>query len=163
MLSIFPQAAGELGIRQTLAKMVALANAAQLDPMIRDQAALAMSGCPQGHKVCIAHALLNWVSRMVRYVPDPADHELLHDPRLIARGIAERKMVYGDCDDMSLYLATLLKAVGLQPSFRAVGYNGRPWQHVYVVFDGIKLDATRSAWTVNLQPFQETSWIEEKV
>ena len=82
----------------------------------------------------------------MRYVKDPAGIELLHDPRLIARAIAGHKLVYGDCDDMSMYLAALLKSVGLRPLFRAVGYNGRPFQHVYVRCEGVTLEGGTSAF-----------------
>lgn len=163
MLSVFPQASGAAGIQQTLSHMAGLVNASILEPALRDQAAHAISGCPQGNKSCYAYALLSWVNRTVRYVPDPQNVELLHDPRLIARAIATRKEVYGDCDDLSMYLAALLKAVGIQPTFRAVGYNGKPWQHVYVVAEGLNLDPTRSAWNVSLYTMPETSAIERTV
>lgn len=160
-LSLFPQSGGDAGIRQTLAHMARLVNGAFLDPTIRDQAAYSISGCERGNKVCHCHALNTWVSKNVRYVADPRGVELLHDPRLIARAVRDRKLVYGDCDDMSMYLAALLKSVGLDPVFRAAGYNGRPYQHVYVMCQGLKLDPTRSAWTpAHVYPMQETSVME---
>lgn len=157
-LALFPQSGGDAGIRQTLNHMARLVNASFLDPLIRDQAVSATSGCGRGDKACLCHALNTWVSRSVRYVSDPRGVELLHDPRLMARGIQGRKLVYGDCDDMSMYLAALLKSVGLDPAFHAAGYNGRPYQHVYVVCHGLKLDPTRSAWTpTHAYSMQETS------
>ena len=86
---------------QTLDRMASLINGAILDPVIRDQAARAMAGCERGAKECQCYSMLSWVTRTVQYVPDPNGIELLHDPRLMARGIAARKRVYGDCDDMS--------------------------------------------------------------
>lgn len=159
-LAVFPQSGGAAGVAETLAAMSRLATASMLDPLIRDQAAFAISGCQRGDRHCQCYALMSWVSRNVRYVPDPLDTEALHDPRLMARGIASKKYVYGDCDDMSTYLAALLKAIGLRPSFRAVGYDGQPFQHVYVRCEGLNLDATRLASMVTFRPNQETSVME---
>lgn len=163
MLSLFPQSSGPAGVRQTLSKMRQLTNGAVLDPAIRDQAALAISGCPKGHKTCFCASVLSWVNRKVQYVGDPADDELLHDPRLIARGIALGKRVYGDCDDMSMYIAALLKAIGLHPAFRAVGYDGKPFSHVYVVCEGVKIDATRDYWSTMYARHTETTSMTEMV
>lgn len=162
-LSVFPQANGNAGVAQTLDHMARLINAAILDPVIRDQAAYAMSGCNRGAKDCQCYSMLSWVTRAVRYVPDPTGIELLHDPRLMARRIAAKKMVYGDCDDMSMYLAALLKSIGLAPTIRAVGYNGLPFQHVYVMCEGLRLDATRSPWMVTYKNMTESSAMERKV
>lgn len=163
MLSLFPQAGGIPGIRQTLSKIAGLVNASILDPVIRDQAALAMSGCSKGDKTCQSASMLAWVNRKVQYVPDPTGVELLHDPRLMARAIAGNRRVYGDCDDMSGYLAALLKSVGRAPTLRAVGYMNRPLSHVYVVCDNMRLDPTRDAWTPGTRVYPETSWMEWKV
>lgn len=162
-LSMFPQSGGAAGVQQTLAHMVRLANGAMLDALIRDQAVKATSGCFRTSKDCMCYSLLTWVMRTVRYVADPYGVEMLHDPRLIARGIAERRQVYGDCDDMSTYLAALLKSIGLRPSFRAVGYDGKPFQHVYVVCEGLKLDATKVPGRISYRPNAETIAIEKEV
>lgn len=163
MLSVFPQASGVAGVRQTLSKIASLANGAILDPAIRDQAALAISGCPKGDSRCHCAALLVWVNRRVQYVADPRGVELLHDPRLMARAIAGNRQVYGDCDDMSGYLAALLKSVGRSPILRAVGYDGQPLSHVYVCCNGMSLDPTRDAWNVSYRPHVETSALEWSV
>jgi len=159
-LSLFAQSNGTQGVRQTLAKIAALANASMLDPAIRDQAAYAISGCGKGDKRCQCAAILAWVNRKVQYVADPSGVELLHDPRLMARAIAENRRVYGDCDDMSGYLAALLKSIGRSPILRAVGYLHRPLSHVYVVCDGMPLDPTRDAWTVSVRVYPETTVLE---
>jgi len=157
-LSLFPQSGGNAGVRQTLNHMKVLVNQSFLDPVIRDQAASAISGCLRGAKDCQCYSLLSFVTRTMRYVADPKGVEMLHHPRLVARAVKEKRLVYGDCDDMSMYLAALLKSIGLTPTFQAAGYNGKPFQHVYVCCEGLKLDATRSAWTpATYYPMQETS------
>jgi transglutaminase-like putative cysteine protease len=163
MLSVFPQANGEAGVRQTLAKMRALTIASKLDPAIRDQAALATSACDKGNKACLCASILNWTNRKIRYVADPQGVELLHDPRLMARALAVGNLVYGDCDDMSVYIASLLASIGIPTTFRAVGYDGKPLSHVYVQACGVKLDATRDAWTSSYMPHVETWAVELQV
>lgn len=161
-LSMLPQAGGEAGVKQMLRAMAAQARSGQFDPLIRSQAALATSGCPRGNPACLALALTSWVQRKVRYTPDPADGEALKTPALMAREV-EGNVAFGDCDDMSTYLAALMKSVGLAPvSFRAVGYNGKPYQHVYVAWRGQPFDPTRDAWTPTYN-FTETVAIEEAV
>lgn len=163
MLSLFPQASGEAGVKQTLSTMARLSRNAMLDPLIRDQAARVVAQCPRGNIHCYGSALMSWVNRRMRFVPDPEGVEALHDPRMVARAIEAGKLVYGDCDDQSMYLASLLKAVGRKPIFRAVGYNGKPWQHVYVVCDGAKLDPTRDPWSMSFGGYEETVVIEQEV
>lgn len=161
---VHPQLGGPDGVKQTLGIMTRLANAALVNPFIRAQAAQAISTCGRGDKKCQCYALLTWVKRKMLYIPDPKGVEALHNPAMIAEAIHAGRMVYGDCDDMSLYLATLMKSIGLSPSFRAVGYNGNQYQHVYVFCEGMKLDATRDEWNERprLTP-QETSIIEARV
>lgn len=163
MLTMFAQTGGVTGVQQTLRKIAALANASILDPAIRDQAALVIAGCLKGDRRCQCAAVLAWVNRKVQYVADPNGVELLHDPRLMARAIAANRRVYGDCDDMSGYLAALLKSIGLHPVLRAVGYLDRPLSHVYVCCGGARLDPTRDAWTTTGRLYPETSWLEWKV
>ena len=161
---VYPQLGGSDGVKQTLSVMTRLANAALVNPYIRAQAAQAIAGCGRGDKKCQCYSLLTWVKRKMRYIPDPKGVEALHNPAMIAEAIHKGRLVYGDCDDMSLYLATLMKAIGLSPSFRAVGYNGNQYQHVYVFCEGMKLDATRDEWNERprIAP-QETSIIEARV
>ncbi len=161
---VYPQLGGVDGVKQTISMMVRLTNAAVINPDIRAQAAQVVAACPRGDRKCMAYALLSWVKRKMHYVADPNGTEALHNPAMIAAAIRAGRLVYGDCDDMSMYLAALCKSVGLAPRFRAVGYNGRQYQHVYVWCDGLTLDATRDEWNERpRQPPTETSVIEAKV
>lgn len=80
--------------------------------------------------ICIGQ----FVKENVRYARDPEGIELLTDPltliEQIGRGVAQ-----GDCDDMSLLIATLLLSIGASPYFRAVRYtaNKGHYNHIYVV------------------------------
>jgi len=161
---MYPQLGGVAGVKQTLSMMVRLTNAAIVNPFIRAQAAQVVSMCNRGDKRAMCHALMEWVKRKVRYIADPKDVEALHSPAMMAEAIAKGRLVYGDRDDMSMYLAALMKSVGLSPCFRAVGYNGNQYQHVYVFVDGLRYDATRDEWNERPRPApRETSIIEARV
>lgn len=81
-----------------------------------------------------AKALGQFVQSRVRYVKDPVGIEQLHDPLTLIEQM-ERGVAVGDCDDMSLLLATMLLSIGHQPYFRTVRYKTKtgPYNHIYVV------------------------------
>lgn len=146
MPQFLPQLPGALGVEQTLRQMGALIDGAATDERIRSQAATVTAHCGKHDFRCRCATLNEWVRRRMVFVPDPEGVEALHDPRMIAKAVAERRLVYGDCDDFSLYLGALLKSVGVPVQLRAVGYHGQPYQHVYVVCGGMVLDPTRDDW-----------------
>lgn len=82
-----------------------------------------------------ALALGDFVKRNVIYRRDPDEIEQVQDPIKIATDINENGRAYGDCDDMALFLATLLLSVGARPLFRAIRYdnNAEYYNHIYVV------------------------------
>jgi len=72
-------------------------------------------------------AIFYWVRENIRYTRDPLGVELFRTPRAaIADGI-------GDCDDMAIMLAALLRAAGYRCRFRVVGTTEGSYEHVYVV------------------------------
>lgn len=81
-----------------------------------------------------ALAIGDFVKRNVTYRRDPEGTEHLIDPLLMIQDIQQGR-AEGDCDDMSLLIATLLISIGCQPYFRTVRYEGRfgSFNHVYVV------------------------------
>lgn len=81
-----------------------------------------------------ARAIAEFVQQEVRYVKDINNVEQLHDPIYMIERIKEGT-AQGDCDDMSLLLATLLLSVGHQPYFAIVRYRtvSGPYNHIYVV------------------------------
>ncbi len=159
------QRGGVDGIRDTLQQMQAMVNRSYLHELIRQQAAQAIRNCQPSDKMCQASSLMIWVQRKMRFVKDPVGVEALHDPIMIARSIAQGGVPYGDCDDFSLYLATLMKSVGMPASFRAVGFNGGHLSHVYVIGpNNLKLDATRDMWNPTLgELLPETSGLQMRV
>lgn len=165
MPTLHAQRPGLDGIRDTLYAMQRLVNAAYLDEVIRAQAAGAIRHCEKGNVRCQMASLLVFTRRKLHFVKDPLGVEGLRDPRLIAREVEAGRMAYGDCDDFSMYLASLMKAVGIPATFRAVGFRGGPPSHVYVVGPfNTKLDATRNEWAPALgELLPETSSLEQGV
>lgn len=144
--STIPQLPGSAGIVQTLGLMRALVNGVYADPLIRRQAVRASDHCNRGNGQCAAAAIGEWVRLKVKYVPDPLGHEHLTSPAVIAQAVEEGKRVYGDCDDMSMYVAALAKSVGLSPTFEVVGRD-KTFHHVYTSVNGIPIDPTEPAGT----------------
>lgn len=159
---LIPQAGGRAGVQQALEAMAALVDAEYRDQLIVDQAAYVTAHCGQQDLYCRAASILAWVKRKVRYVPDPEKTEGLHPPLETARKLAKGQLAYGDCDDFSMYLAALLKAVGIPCKFRAVGFLNGPLKHVYVVGPkGMILDGTRDEWNPTIgQSLRETDRLE---
>jgi len=139
--STIPQLPGPAGIVQTMGLMRAMVNGVYADPLIRRQAVRAADHCNRGNGQCAAIAIGEWVRLKVKYVSDPLNHEHLTSPAVIAKAVEEGKRVYGDCDDMSMYVAALTKSIGLAPTFEVVGRD-KTFHHVYTSVNGIPIDPT---------------------
>ena len=76
----------------------------------------------------IVGAIFSYV-KQIKYIHDPAG---AFDAIQAARTTIEKG--FGDCDDLSVLLATLLAQVGLQPRFVLARYkpNSKGYDHVYV-------------------------------
>lgn len=81
-----------------------------------------------------ARAIGEYVKNKVRYVRDVNGMEQLHDPLTLIDQIVKGS-AQGDCDDVSLLIATLLLSIGHSPFFRIVKYNPKfeSFNHIYVV------------------------------
>lgn len=81
-----------------------------------------------------AVAIGKWVRDNVKYMKDPHGLELLQDPLLMIEK-AEKGEARGDCDDMSLLIATLLLAVGIKPYFKVVRWKEKRgnFNHIYIM------------------------------
>lgn len=75
-----------------------------------------------------AERLFEWVKSNIRYTQDPDGVEFLQSPEQL---LSSRS---GDCDDMSILLASLLNVIGHPVAFKAVGDSGiGELSHVYVL------------------------------
>lgn len=127
---------GVKGNYDTLKIMRKVAHERKKHPMVRAAALKIMKDCRVNSMDYFreAYCLAQFVQNHVRYVRDPVGVELLTDPvtmlDMIQKGTAQ-----GDCDDMSLLLATLMLSIGIQPYFRIVKYSkdSPTFNHIYVV------------------------------
>lgn len=136
---------GPAGTRETLKQMRQLARIGRADPQIRDLAHFVIDGCAGKDWICEITTLFNFVRQSIRYRLDPNEVELLQSPRQTLLGRT------GDCDDMSVLLATLLEVCGHPCRFVAYGFDGQEnYSHVLVQCspaaesDYITLDATEN-------------------
>lgn len=124
------------GNLETLKKMIMVARLRSRHPLIRELALRILEhyGVPSQDYLKEAFAIGDYIRKKVRYVRDINGVETLHDPLTMIDQM-KRNQAQGDCDDMSLLIATLLLAIGHQPYFRVVRYYDGigPYQHIYVV------------------------------
>jgi transglutaminase-like putative cysteine protease len=118
---------GAKGTRDTLYLMRALARQYALDPNIRHVAASLVQNLPQKDWSGQVRALHAFVRDRIRYLRDIDGVETIQTPDKTLQ------LAYGDCDDKSTLLATLLKSIGHPSRFIAVGFKAPDqYQHVYV-------------------------------
>jgi hypothetical protein len=130
---------GKLANLQTIKMMKGIAREESSDPLIRQLAINILNAARVGsHQyVSEARALATWVQKNIAYVKDAANVEQLHSPKLLIKKMQAGEPMRGDCDDMSLFLATLLLAVGHKPAFKCVRYKttnpDASYNHIYVI------------------------------
>lgn len=128
-----PNYAGNI---QTVELMREIASTKAGDPLVRELALniVRHDGVRSHHYLDEALAIGNYVKNQVRYVRDAHGFEQLTDPVKMIRDMQMGRS-QGDCDDMSLLIASLLLSIGHTPYFRMARYRGMggPFQHIYVV------------------------------
>lgn len=151
---IVSQDYGDAGTIQTLNTMVSMVNNSYLNPLIRNRAASITASC--GREKWLQHACLDSFLRdHVRYINDPLDSEVLAEPvSFFENKLLNGETPYGDCAQISTYLATLLKSIGHAPQFKAIG-NMTEFYHVFVVCEGQGIDPT--------EPFVPTNYEREMI
>jgi transglutaminase-like putative cysteine protease len=117
---------GVAGVDATLAIMSELVHQYQDNDELRAVARDIISVVPSKSYSAEARMLFYFVRDEIRYTRDPNRFELVQSPdKTLA-------FAHGDCDDMSVLLATLLESVGHHTRFFAAGFNGGPIEHVWV-------------------------------
>lgn len=114
----------------------------------RDVAIAVTGSCPPMGMACRAHRLREWITRRMRYVPDPRGAEAITLPEFHLARIAERGITHGDCDDAATLVGALAVSVGMVVRLVAASYSPtRRLSHVWAeAFDGVD-------W-VDLDPFR---------
>ncbi len=100
--------------------------------------------CGMRDYACEVTAIWNFLVLNVRYTQDQAGEDTYQSLR------ATLEIGAGDCDDMTIAFATLLKSVGFEEvTARIVSMQGQTWDHIYPVVTlpsgkPLVLDATES-------------------
>jgi hypothetical protein len=125
LLSRIP--AGERGTDVTVGKIIDHVHASLRRPVVRLSAIGILNSAQVQNKNTPAAvaALYRYVSRNIRYIPDPLDVETIQDPE------ATLKIRAGDCDDHATVLAALAASIGVPVRFRVIGPSADNFQHIF--------------------------------
>ena len=157
-----PLRAGHRGTAQTIAAMRPLIDQGIKDQNINRLAIQIVRGTPDFQDTPNAQAIFNWVKQHIRFIPDPVGKEALRTPQETLTVGA------GDCDCMTVLIATLCGTIGM-PS-RAITVSTNPdepntYSHVYpeVLADGqwLPMDCGRPNSQLGLSPsnyFLKKAW-----
>jgi transglutaminase-like putative cysteine protease len=115
---------GDAGVKATLRIMVSVVRAAKKTLPVVTLARSIVKNCPPKDYVCEATALQQYVQQRIRYTRDINNLETVQYPeQTLSLGT-------GDCDDMSILLASLAESVGFPTRFAAIGLSGEGFSHV---------------------------------
>lgn len=106
--------------------MAELVKAGKKNPAVRQRATNLTQDLKQKDRLGEIRALFDYVQNAIRYVRDIRNVETLHFPEQIM------SQEYGDCDDKSVLLASLLESIGHPTRFVAVGFQPDKYSHVFV-------------------------------
>lgn len=122
-----PLLSGDAGTEQTISKMRELVDSALRNPSIIRLAKDIVASAPAYNETAEAQAIYNWVLSNIRFTRDPVSKETLYPPAELL------KIRSGDCDDISMLVATLLMAVGIPARLVTVSANpsSSDFSHVY--------------------------------
>lgn len=124
-LGVIPD--GLAGTDATLRAMKKLVKAGKVDPLVRLNAAKLVADIrPQKSYAEMIRRIHAFVRDQIAYLPDIRNVETLHP----ASFILQHK--YGDCDDKSVLVASMLESIGFATKLVAVGTAPNTCTHVYV-------------------------------
>lgn len=143
---------GAAGVSQTLNLMAHFTREYRVNPDIRSLAVSLVRNLPAKDSIAEIINVFEYVRDNIRYTADVRDVETVSTPdTILSTGV-------GDCDDMSLLIATLLESIGFNTRFVAIGLSEPGYfEHVVaqVALNGnwITLDATERV-LAGWQPWQ---------
>lgn len=148
-LSAIP--AGTNGTKATLATMVKLVRQWRKDPGIWKLSREITRNVPSRDFRGQVERTFHWVKQHIRYVNDVRGVETLATPK------ATLEVAAGDCDDMSVLVASLLESIGHPTRFVALGFgDGNDFSHVLTETrlgsQWLALDPTVPTSTVGWKP-----------
>jgi hypothetical protein len=121
---------------ETVAHMRRLVIFARKDPAVIQAVRTICASIEPGDYNSEILAIYTWVCARVRYIQDVKDVELLIAPqRLLAMAQqdsrADERNAGGDCDDITMLLASLLMSAGHECRFLVVGFAPNTPSHVF--------------------------------
>ena len=143
--------AGPEGIAQTLAHMRDLVLESDKHREVKLTAAnIIKDVLPQDHKAQV-EAIVSWVRKRIKYVRDIQGVEEVSAPHVLIAQVVKSGVGYGDCDDFSVLLSALLRAVGFRTRLEALAVNQDMYNHarlaVYLNDEWISIEGTRP-WAI---------------
>lgn len=120
-----------ISLTQTVENMRDLAWEGQTSPLVRQFALETLRRVKPKDAISEVGALYHSCTREIHYLADPFGAEFLQHPEVTIRTSA------GDCDDMSILLASTLLfsellSVGFKSRYKLVGFKGQPLSHVFL-------------------------------
>jgi len=160
--------AGDAGTLATVQAMRTLARRGAIDPVVRQQAALAVRGVPGDWGTEHASILRDWITRRTYYLADPTYTEALHEPGWQVRSILTLGNVGVDCDDVATLAAAMGLAIGLRARFVIVGFTSpnAPFRHVWTELasasrpEWVPIDPTRPVQAIARLPISRVRTVE---
>lgn len=127
---IFP---GDDGITQTVTAIKHAVAFAVRRPEIRRRAETIVFGCAERDEWCEVTRIMKWTESHFRYVRDPRGVEMVKSPEISDAEIESQGRFQGDCDDVTAYVAALLKSVGyaVRAVVMSVPGKGDEYRHIY--------------------------------
>ena len=125
---------GEDAANKTLELMSEIINKSFQNWRIRELAVNITKDLPARDEYNEVMSIYEWVRNNTRFVRDPRGTELLHSPLVALDKIAMGDKFSGDCDDLSILLASLIKSIGYPIALRIASYKeDKCFSHVYVL------------------------------
>jgi transglutaminase-like putative cysteine protease len=145
----------------TLKQLIKIAREQKTEPIVRQTIENLLSNTQEKNWIAEIETLTNFVKKSIRYTRDIEGVEYVKTPLRHLHNLMDSGLSYGDCDDMSLLLATLLGSAGYKARFVIVRTPGNPYpsyNHIYVeAFEPkskkwVALDATMKDRSFDWQP-----------
>lgn len=133
---------GDAAIMKTLDHMIRLARRDARTPDVRTLAKKLASECAGQTQIekefCKVKSAFDWVVENITYkfdhehVQDWADVDNPNTTEFLIAPKHQLGVLTGDCDDMSMMLASILGAMGFQVKYKVIAWRGNEYTHVYV-------------------------------
>jgi len=83
--------------------------------------------------------IYDWVNANVKYVPDPFGIELITSPIRMVNDYRDGKDLAEDCDGQALFVAALIRSLGIPAHVAILNTGGITWDHAVAIAYSTKL------------------------